>query len=150
MASCSFFDDGIIDPSTQTGQTAVTSVTLQKSSLEIKVGQMTHLGVAITPSSASGSPVTWSYDKEIISIQEISAGAVITGLKEGQTTLMASCGGKSAACIIKVSGYTQEALQNVEPYITSNQSILQLSKGDTDKLSVSLYNGSASDIDGYS
>ncbi len=150
VASCSFFDDGIIDPSTQTGQTAVTSVTLQKSSLEIKVGQMTHLGVAITPSSASGSPVTWSYDKEIISIQEISAGAVVTGLKEGQTTLMASCGGKSAACIIKVSGYTQEALQNVEPYITSNQSILQLSKGDTDKLSVSLYNGSASDIDGYS
>lgn len=150
VASCSFFDDGLIDSSTQNGQGTVSSLNLHKSNLEIKVGQMTHLGVAITPSSASGSRVTWSYDKEIISIQEISAGAVVTGLKEGQTTLMASCGGKSAACIIKVSGYTQEALQNVEPYITSNQSILQLSKGDTDKLSVSLYNGSASDIDGYS
>lgn len=150
MASCSFFDDGIIDPSTKIGQTAVTSVTLQKSSLEIKVGQMTPLGVAITPTSAKGTPVTWSYNQDIISIQEISAGAVITGLKEGQTTLIAQCGNQSAACIIKVSGYTQEALQNVEPYITSNQSILQLSKGDTDKLSVSLYNGSAADIDGYS
>ena len=150
VASCSFFDDGIIDPSTKIGQTAVTSVTLQKSSLEIKVGQMTPLGVAITPTSAKGTPVTWSYNQDIISIQEISAGAVITGLKEGQTTLIAKCGNQSAACIIKVSGYTQEALQNVEPYITSNQSILQLSKGDTDKLSVSLYNGSAADIDGYS
>ena len=150
VASCSFFDDGIIDPSTKIGQTVVTSVTLQKSSLEIKVGQMTPLGVAITPTSAKGTPVTWSYNQDIISIQEISAGAVITGLKEGQTTLIAQCGNQSAACIIKVSGYTQEALQNVEPYITSNQSILQLSKGDTDKLSVSLYNGSAADIDGYS
>ena len=149
VASCSFFDDGIIDGPVDQGPT-VTSISLQKNSLDLKVGQMTPLGISITPASASGNPVTWSYDKEIISIQEISAGAVITGLKEGQTTLMASCGGKSAACIIKVSGYTQEALQNVEPYITSNQSILQLSKGDTDKLSVSLYNGSASDIDGYS
>ena len=149
VASCSFFDDGILDEPVNQGS-SITSISLQKSSLELKVGQMTPLGVTITPSSSTESPITWSYDKEIISIQEISAGAVITGLKEGQTTLMASCGGKSAACIIKVSGYTQEALQNVEPYITSNQSILQLSKGDTDKLSVSLYNGSASDIDGYS
>lgn len=149
MASCSFFDDGIIDEPVDKGQT-VTSVTLQKSSMEVKVGQTVPLGIAITPASAKNAPVTWSYDKEVLSIQEISAGAVITGLKEGQTTLLAKCGNQSAACIVKVSGYTQEALQNVEPYITSNQSILQLSKGDTDKLSVSLYNGSASDIDGYS
>ena len=104
VVSCSFFDDGIIDPSTQNGQSAVTSVTLQKSNLEIKVGQMVHLGVAITPTSAKGSPITWSYDEEFISIQEISAGAVITGLQEGQTTLIAKCGNQSAACIIKVSG----------------------------------------------
>ena len=149
MASCSFFDDGIIDEPVDKGQT-VTSVTLKKSSMEVKVGQMVPLGIAITPASAKNAPVTWSYDKEVLSIQEISAGAVITGLKEGQTTLLAKCGNQSAACIIKVSGYTQDAFQNVEPYITSNQSILQLSKGDTDKLSVSLYNGSASDIDGYS
>lgn len=111
---------------------------------------MQHLGVSISPVSARGQAVTWTYNKEIISLEQISGGAVITGLKEGQTTLIAKCGGQSAACIINVSGYTEEALQNVEPYITSSQSILQLSKGDTDKLSVSLYNGSASDIDGYS
>ena len=111
---------------------------------------MQHLGVSISPASARGQTVTWTYNKEIISLEQISGGAVITGLKEGQTTLIAECGGQSAACIINVSGYTEEALQNVEPYITSSQSILQLSKGDTDKLSVSLYNGSASDIDGYS
>lgn len=111
---------------------------------------MQHLGVSISPASARGQTVTWTYNKEIISLEQISGGAVITGLKKGQTTLIAECGGQSAACIINVSGYTEEALQNVEPYITSSQSILQLSKGDTDKLSVSLYNGSASDIDGYS
>ena len=111
---------------------------------------MQHLGVSISPVSVRDQAVTWTYNKEIISLEQISGGAVITGLKEGQTTLIAKCGGQSAACIINVSGYTEEALQNVEPYITSSQSILQLSKGDTDKLSVSLYNGSASDIDGYS
>ena len=149
VASCSFFDDGMLDEPNNKGPT-VTSVTLQKNSLEVKVGQMVPLGIAIAPASAKNTPVTWSYDKEVLAIQEISSGVVITGLKEGQTTLLAKCGNQSAACIVKVSGYTQEALQNVEPYITSNQSILQLSKGDTDKLSVSLYNGSASDIDGYS
>ena len=149
VASCNFFDDGKIDEPVNKGQ-AVSSVTLQKGSLSIKVGQMQHLGVSISPASARGQTVTWTYNKEIISLEQISGGAVITGLKEGQTTLIAECGGQSAACIINVSGYTEEALQNVEPYITSSQSILQLSKGDTDKLSVSLYNGSASDIDGYS
>lgn len=149
VASCNFFDDGKIDEPVNKGQ-AVSSVTLQKGSLSIKVGQMQHLGVSISPVSARGQAVTWTYNKEIISLEQISGGAVITGLKEGQTTLIAECGGQSAACIINVSGYTEEALQNVEPYITSSQSILQLSKGDTDKLSVSLYNGSASDIDGYS
>lgn len=148
-ASCSFFADRKIDEPVNKGQ-AVSSVTLQKGSLSIKVGQMQHLGVSISPASARGQTVTWTYNKEIISLEQISGGAVITGLKKGQTTLIAECGGQSAACIINVSGYTEEALQNVEPYITSSQSILQLSKGDTDKLSVSLYNGSASDIDGYS
>ena len=148
-ASCSFFADRKNDEPVNKGQ-AVSSVTLQKGSLSIKVGQMQHLGVSISPASARGQTVTWTYNKEIISLEQISGGAVITGLKEGQTSLIAECGGQSAACIINVSGYTEEALQNVEPYITSSQSILQLSKGDTDKLSVSLYNGSASDIDGYS
>ena len=139
-ASCSFFADGKIDEPVDKGQ-AVSSVTLQKGSLSIKVGQMQHLGVSISPVSVRDQAVTWTYNKEIISLEQISGGAVITGLKEGQTTLIAKCGGQSAACIINVSGYTEEALQNVEPYITSSQSILQLSKGDTDKLSVSLYNG---------
>ena len=83
MASCNFFDDGKIDEPVNKGQ-AVSSVTLQKGSLSIKVGQMQHLGVSISPVSARGQAVTWTYNKEIISLEQISGGAVITGLKEGQ------------------------------------------------------------------
>ena len=147
ITGCKFFSDGMID---SPPQESLTSLSFSKQNISVKVGEMSHITLNISPASARNTPLVWSYDPEKIEVQKLSGGAVITGVKEGQTTLTVTGGGLSAAMIVTVSGYTDGAAQEIEPYITSSQSIIQMNKGDTSRLSVSLFNGSATDIGGYS
>ena len=146
ITGCKFFDDGMID---SPPQESLTSLSFSKQNISVKVGEMSHITLNISPASARNTPLVWSYDPEKIEVQKLSGGAVITGVKEGQTTVTVRAENLSAALIVTVAGYTDGAVQEMDPYITSNQSILQMNKGDTSRLSVSLFNGSATDIDGY-
>lgn len=147
FASCKFFNDGRIE---QTSKNKLTSLSFGKQQMTVKVGEMAHVAVNITPSSVKNDvKLIWEFNAEKIQVQELSGGAVITGVKEGQTTVTVRAENLSAALIVTVAGYTDGAVQEMDPYITSNQSILQMNKGDTSRLSVSLFNGSATDIDGY-
>ncbi len=130
---------------------SITSLALAKQTLSMKVGSMDYIAVTVKPSDAQKSiALGWSYDKSVIKCDTSSAwGVTITALKEGQTSLKCSYGGYEATCIITVSGFAENYEETVEPYIYSNTSILQTSPGITEKVYVSLYGGSAADIDGY-
>lgn len=148
LSTCRMFSDS---GSSGEGGTSITSLTLAKSSLSMKVGGMDYVAVSIKPlNEQKNARLNWSYDSSVIKCDAESAwGVTITALKEGQTSLKCSYGGYEATCIITVSGFAENYEETVEPYIYSNTSILQTAPGITEKVYVSLYGGSAADIDGY-
>ena len=67
------------------------------------------------------------------------------------TVLTVTIGNYSKSCVITISGYTEDFEVSTEPYIYSNySSIIQLKPDETKNIFVSLFKGSAEDINGYS
>lgn len=149
LPSCSFLGDFFeIDEQTSSSEIHISQLKFNASSVSVKVGNMVYLSWTVSPSSASIKP-KWDYDAEYISLAEQNNGVVITGVKEGQTSITASYQDKSATCIVTVSGYSETYAESISPYIYSDTTILQMNPGDTQNIHVSLYNGTAADIEGY-
>ncbi len=147
VTACNFFNSF----SEEEQGIQITSLTLGKTNLSLSVGEMSYIAVSVKPTEVQKDVVlTWSYDKNIISIDPSSWGATITGLKEGQTNLKCSYNGYESSCVITVKGYSETYEEIVEPYIYSNTSIIQTAPGVSEKVFVSLYGGTAADIDSYS
>ncbi|MCM1322209.1 MAG: Ig-like domain-containing protein [Bacteroides sp.] len=147
--SCSFLDSFSED---ENNGIQITSLTLAKQALSVSVSEMAYISVNMKPADVQKDiKLNWSYDSNIITADTDSAwGVTIKGLKEGQTNLKCSYGGYEATCIITVKGFAENYEETIEPYIYSSTSIIQTSPGITEKVYVSLYGGSAADIDGYS
>ncbi|MBR2909033.1 MAG: hypothetical protein IKC11_01640, partial [Clostridia bacterium] len=149
MVSCNFFTSLTEEPS---NMIEISSLTLNKSNIELSVGNMEYISVLVKPNGVQKDiNLLWSYDKSIIECDSSSSwGFTFKAIKEGQTNLRCSYNGFEASCLITVSGYSDNYEATTEPYIYSNTSILQTSPGISEKVFVSLYGGDASDIDGYS
>lgn len=129
----------------------ISSLALAKNNLSVSVGEMAYISVSVKPIEVQRDvELTWTFDKNVISIEPSSWGVVITGLKEGQTNLKCTYNGYETSCLITVKGFSETYEEVVEPYIYSNTTILQTTPGISEKVFVSLYGGSAADIDGYS
>ena len=150
MFSCSFLTS-IKGDSEKENVISISSLSLNKTALSMKVGSMDYLSVTVKPQAEQKNiKLNWSYDKSILECDTSSNwGVTFKALKEGQTSLKCSYGGYDTSCIITVSGFEQGFENKTEPYIYSNTTILQTSPGISEKVFVSLYGGDASDIDGY-
>ena len=148
----SFFDDGDSDSdsssSSGTQQAALTGLTLSKSTMSIMVGSMDYLTYKTSPSNRQITPV-WDYDNTYITLNQNNSGAVITANKEGTTSVTLSAEGVSATCILTISGYSSNYLDNQKPYIYSNTTILQMKPNDSERINVSLFGGTVADNDNY-
>lgn len=82
---------------------AVTSVTLDKTSLEMVEGDNATLIATVKPDDATDKTVTWSSSNE--SVATVAEGKVIA-LKEGMTTIQAVAGEKTAECSVHVKKKT--------------------------------------------
>ncbi len=151
ITGCSFlssFNDK--EQTEEETEVEITSLTLGRSSATLKVGGLDYISLKVNPASSQKNvKVNWSYDSSIIEGETSSYGITIKAVAEGTTVLKATYGGCEAACIVTVSGYEDGYVETIDPYIYSNTSILQTSIGITEKVFVSLYGGSANDIDGY-
>jgi len=148
--SCKMFES-FNDSGNDDNSVTISSLSLAKQTLTMTAGSMDYITVKVQPVTAQKNcKLTWTYDTTIVSCDTSSNfGVTITALKEGQTSLRCSYGGYDATCIITVSGHQPGYEETVEPYIYSNTTILQTSPGITEKVFVSLYGGTAADIDGY-
>ena len=79
----------------------VSSVSLSQTTVEMLIGETVQLTATILPSNASDKSVTWTSSKQ--SVAAISNNGLITAIAEGQSTITASAGGKSASCLVTVS-----------------------------------------------
>ena len=77
----------------------VSSVTLNKTSVSLKVGETITLEATVNPSDATDKTVSWSSSDEDIAI--VSNG-VVTAKKVGTAPITAKAGDKTATCVITV------------------------------------------------
>ncbi len=79
---------------------SVTSITLDKRNLSIKVGEKEALMATVLPENATDKTVAWSSSDE--SVVKVDNGKV-TAIKSGKATVTAKCGGRTAECAVTVT-----------------------------------------------
>lgn len=81
----------------------VTSVSVSPSSVSMTVGGTSTISATVSPSDATDQTVIWTSDDEVVATV---TNGVITAVSAGSCNIIASCGGKSAICRVKVSPAT--------------------------------------------
>lgn len=78
----------------------VDSITLDRNKLELVIGENTMLTATVLPENATDKTVTWtSSDDTVASIED----GIVTALAEGEASITATAGDKSATCTVTVS-----------------------------------------------
>lgn len=88
---------------TKPTEVSVTSVSLNKSTLDIKVGETATLTATINPTNATNKNVTWKSDNT--KIATVDTAGKVTAIKEGtaKITVKTKDGNHTATCIVTVS-----------------------------------------------
>ena len=88
---------------TEPGTDPVESVTLDQSEITVKVGKTANLTATVLPATAEDKTVTWSVLDDTVAT--VSQTGVVTGVKEGSTTVTATSNSDStkyASCTVTV------------------------------------------------
>ena len=112
----------------------VESVSLDITTLSLSVGESATLTATVKPDNASDKNVVWTSSDN--SVATVSNGKV-TAVKAGTATVKATCGGKTAECVVTVTVPTGS--------ITLNKTVLSLSVGESATLTATVKPDNASD-----
>lgn len=103
--------EATITATTSNGKTAtclvtvtvpVSSISLDKTSLELKMGETFQLTARVNPEDATNKSLTWSINKP--SVATVNQDGLVTGISSGQATItVTSSNGKKATCIVSVT-----------------------------------------------
>lgn len=97
----------IIDIKEETGDTEITSVTLNCSTLTLEAGKTGKLSATVLPASATDKTVIWSSSKP--DVASVSSNGTVTAIKAGTALITAkTMNGKSASCTVTVTGGTTD------------------------------------------
>lgn len=104
----------IIDIKEETGDTEITSVKLNCSTLTLEAGKTGKLSATVLPNSATNKSVSWSSNNEAVAT--VSTNGTVTAHKAGTAVITArTVNGKSASCTVTVTGGSTEPTEPVEP-----------------------------------
>lgn len=123
---------------------AVTSVSLNKSSIELAVGDTKTLTKTISPANATISNVEWTSDDP--NVVAVSANGRIRGIAVGTTTITVTTddGAKKATCTVTVSG---EVSKVSVTGVSLDKPALELTEGDTTTLTATVTPDNATNTD---
>ena len=97
----------IIDIKEETGDTEITSVKLNCSTLTLEAGKTGKLSATVLPATATDKTVTWSSNNEAVAT--VSTNGTVTARKAGTAVITATAtNGKSASCTVTVTGGTTD------------------------------------------
>ena len=118
----------------------VESVTLDKSTYEMTVGDNVTLKATVNPSNATDKTVSWSSSNE--SVATVSQNGEVSALKKGTTTITVTTkdGGKTATCKITV----EDKVYPVES-VTLDKSTYEMTVGDNVALKATVNPSNATD-----
>lgn len=90
---------GLVSCKQEEQEIFASKVTLGETSVDIPVGRTIHLKATVSPENVTDKTIIWSSsDESVATVQD----GTITALKIGRTTITASCGMKSASCVVNV------------------------------------------------
>ena len=90
---------GLVCCEEETQEILASKVSLDQSSVSIPLGQSYHLTATVVPENTTDKTVLWnSSDESVATVKE----GLVTAVKIGQTTVKATCGIKSASCVVNV------------------------------------------------
>ena len=110
------------------------SVTLDKTTLSLAVGETEQLTATVKPDDATDKNVTWTSSDE--SVAKVVNGKV-TAVKSGKATITAKCGGKTAECAVTVTVPVTS--------LTLDRTTLSLAVGETAQLTATVKPDDATD-----
>ena len=87
-----------------------TSISLNVTSLEMKVGDIYDLIETVSPEDTTDA-VVWKSSDESIAV--VDQNGIITALKPGSVTITATCGSVSAECVVSINDNDFSALQDI-------------------------------------
>ena len=97
----------LINVKEATGGTEVTSVTLNRATLNLEVGKTGKLSATVLPASATDKSITWSSSKT--DVASVSSNGTVNAKKAGTAVITATAtNGKSASCTVTVTGGTTD------------------------------------------
>ena len=112
----------------------VESITIDKTSLELAVGETEQLTATVKPDDATDKNVSWISSDE--SIAKVDNGKV-TAVNAGKAIIIAKCGGKTAECAVTVTVPTGS--------VTLDKTSLSLAVGETAQLTATVKPDDATD-----
>ena len=110
------------------------SVTLDKTTLSLAVGETEQLTATVKPDDATDKNVTWTSSDE--SVAKVVNGKV-TAVKSGKATITAKCGGKTAECAVTVTVPVTS--------LTLDRTTLSMAVGETAQLTATVKPDDATD-----
>jgi len=116
----------------------VSSITISQPAAEMIVGEIVQLKATILPNNATDKTIYWASSKQ--SVATISENGLLTAIAEGQSTITATAGGKTASCHVSVSNIIIKVSS-----ISLNKTELYLVEGDEETLTVTVKPNNASD-----
>ncbi len=149
---CHFWEESIAPEPEIDYNSYITSVTFDKSEIVINKGEEYNLKLHVSPSEYQNR-INVAYEKGNekdfsgdIDIAYDNYGVIITGTKAGTTYIKAKCNGIVATCRIQINSNGKE---ESDPYIYSNDTVLEMLPDITQTLQVSLYGGSVEDMEDF-
>ena len=115
----------------QQGTIHVTSVSLDKTSLELTEGGTGTLIATVEPNNATNRNVTW--ESSNTSVATVDANGLVTAVSAGTATITATADGKSATCTVTVTAATVPVTG-----VTMNKTSTSLYVGDTETLTATV------------
>ena len=80
---------------------SVTSISLDSNTATVKAGKTVTLVATVYPTNATNKTVSWSSSNSAVAT--VTSAGVVTGVSAGEATITASCGGKTATCVVTVT-----------------------------------------------
>ena len=125
FAVCGLKNASCIITVTDEPKTEVTSITLSEQALNMQIGENRMLIATVKPENATDKTVTWqSLDSKVATVENGKVSAV----GEGDTTVLAVCGSKTASCIVTVS---KKPIEDIDYGITFDKTSLLIHIGES-------------------
>ena len=114
----------IVGSSNERPNTAVTSVTLDKTSCDLLVDETVQLLATVNPGIAANKNVTWNSSNTAVAI--VDANGLVTAKSAGTATITVTTadGGKTATCTINVVAALTDATYHANAFFVENKRVV--------------------------